>query len=117
MDFLLATLMKIARDKTFERLLKQEKGKNTHRVCEINKRHKAAEQIQVSQGHVSEVSENIWKVTSQHQDDVFYTVRRLLTSCECKLYHAAVAMFISTLAHVLMQPFMQLSVNTFISFT
>jgi len=84
-DFLLATLMKIARDKTFERLLKQEKGKHTHRVCEINKRHKAAEQMQASQRHVNHVSENIWKVTSQHQDDVFYTVHRLLTSCECKI--------------------------------
>ena len=31
--------MKIARDKTFEHLLKQEKGKNTHWVCKINKRH------------------------------------------------------------------------------
>ena len=48
-DFLLATLMKIARDKTFERLLKQEKGKHTHRVCKINKRHTAAEQMQASQ--------------------------------------------------------------------
>jgi len=100
-DFLLATLMKIARDKTSERLLMQEKGKHTHRVCEINTRH----------------NENIWKVTLQHQD-VFYTVHRLLTSCECK-YHAAVAMyvFISTLAPVLMQPFMLLSANTSISFT
>ena len=44
-DFLHATLMKIARDKTSERLLKHEKGKHTHRVCEINKRHKPAEQI------------------------------------------------------------------------
>ena len=67
-DFLLATLMKIARDKTSERLLMQEKGKHTHRVCEINTRH----------------NENIWKVTLQHQD-VFYTVHRLLTSCECKI--------------------------------
>ena len=58
-DFLLATLMKIARDKTFERLLKQEKGKNTHRVCKVNKRHKAAEQMQASQQHVSQVSENM----------------------------------------------------------
>ena len=41
--------------------------------------------MQASQQHVTEVSENIWKVTSQHQDDVFYTVHRLLTSCECKL--------------------------------
>ena len=67
-DFLLATLMKIARDKTFEHLLKQEKGKHTHRVCEINKRHKGAEQMQASHRHVNHVSENTWKVTSQHQD-------------------------------------------------
>ena len=41
--------------------------------------------MQASQRHVIEVSENIWKVTSQHQDDVIYTVHHLLTSCECKL--------------------------------
>ena len=44
-DSLLTTLIKIARDKAFERLIKEEKGKNTHRVCEINKRHKSAEEL------------------------------------------------------------------------
>ena len=39
-DSILATLMKIARDKAFERLLKMEMGKCTHRICEVNKRHK-----------------------------------------------------------------------------
>ena len=38
-DFLLLTLTKIARNKTFERLRKVEMGKNTHRICEISKRH------------------------------------------------------------------------------
>lgn len=38
--------------------------------------------LKASQWHVSQVSENIWKVTSQYQDD---TVHRLLTTCECKL--------------------------------
>ena len=39
-DYLLHTLLKIARDKVFEQLMKLEKGKFTHRVSEINKRHK-----------------------------------------------------------------------------
>ena len=77
--------MKIARDKTFERLRRKRASMHTHRVCEINKRHTAAEQMQASQRHVIEVSENIWKITSQHQDDVVYTVHHLLTSCECKV--------------------------------
>ena len=41
-DYLLVTLTKISRDKAFERLLKVEKGKYTHRLTEINKRHKSA---------------------------------------------------------------------------
>jgi len=73
---LLATLTKIARDKTFECLLKQEKGKHTPGTQLLNKCKQVSD--------VTEVSENIWKVTSQHQDDAFYTVHRLLTSRECK---------------------------------
>ena len=41
-DILLVMLLKIARDKTFEWLHKIEKGKLTHRVCEINRHRKAA---------------------------------------------------------------------------
>ena len=84
-DFLLYTLMKVARDEAFERLLKQEKGKNTHRVCEINKRHKAAQQMFMHQPQVTNLDEKMWKVRSQHQDDVFYHVKRLTNSCNCKL--------------------------------
>ena len=42
-DSLLNTLLRIARDKAYERLIKLEKGKSSHRICEINKWHKAAE--------------------------------------------------------------------------
>jgi len=42
-DFLLNTLLKIARNKVFEQLTKLEKGKHTHRIAEINKWHKTAE--------------------------------------------------------------------------
>ena len=36
-DFLLYTLLKIARDKAFDQLQKCQKGKHTHRICDINK--------------------------------------------------------------------------------
>ena len=35
-DYLVTTLLKVARDKTFERFRKLEKGKQSHRICEIN---------------------------------------------------------------------------------
>ena len=41
-DFLISVLLKIARDKIFEQLTKLEKGKYSHSVAEINKRHKSA---------------------------------------------------------------------------
>ena len=44
-DFLLHMLLKISRDKLYDRLQKVEKGKNTHRMTEINKRHKSAESM------------------------------------------------------------------------
>ena len=40
-DHLLYTLLKISRDKAFDRLTKLEKGKPTHQLCDINKRHKS----------------------------------------------------------------------------
>ena len=46
-DNLLCTLLRIARDKVFDRLSKSEKGKLTNRMAEINKRHKAASQLKV----------------------------------------------------------------------
>ena len=39
-DNLLTVLLKITRDKTFERFQKVEMGKSTHRICEIRKRHR-----------------------------------------------------------------------------
>ena len=41
-DKLLHLLLKVARDKIFERFLKTQKGKMTHRQSEINKRHRTA---------------------------------------------------------------------------
>ena len=39
-DALLNVLLKLSRDKAFERLQKLEKGKSSYRISEVNKRHK-----------------------------------------------------------------------------
>ena len=39
-DALLVTLIKVTRDKAFEHFRKLEMGKNSHRICEVNRRHK-----------------------------------------------------------------------------
>ena len=59
-DVLLITLLKISRDKAFERFNKIEKGKRSHRVCEINKRHKAAEQLYKDKQCRSVMVKNGW---------------------------------------------------------
>lgn len=67
-EFLLTTLMKLARDKAFERLLKVEKGKNTNRITEINKRHQAAINMKKNKVNVTlikQVSSNTYCVKSQ----------------------------------------------------
>ena len=66
-DYLLTTLLKVARDKAFERFRKLEKGKRTHRIFEINKRHKAAEKMAIifTNTSITPVSETEWEVPSQ----------------------------------------------------
>ena len=44
-DHLLYALLKLSRDKAFERLIKTEKGKPTHRLCDIYRSHTAAESM------------------------------------------------------------------------
>ena len=75
-DVLLVTLLRISRDKTFERLHKMETGKLTHRACEINKCHKAAELMQQNnQCQVTTVrTDKEWTVQSQSQQNIYYTI-------------------------------------------
>ena len=83
LDHLLVTLIKIARDKTFERLHKIEKGKNSHRISEINKRHKSA--AEMKSYHCSELDDSTgWKVGSKKQDAQLYTVLKEVEDCYCK---------------------------------
>ena len=83
LDHLIVTLMKIARDKTFDRLCNVEKGKNSHRISQINKRHKAAMQMTSS---YSQLENNTgWKIASEQQEGVIYTVVKEDQHYSCKL--------------------------------
>ena len=50
-DNLLTVLLKITRDKAFERFQKVETGKSTHRLCEIRKRLRVAEETRKTSSH------------------------------------------------------------------
>ena len=84
LDKLLYIILKIARDKAFQQLCKKEKGKHTNRICDINKRHDRAKSYFHSAMIIRE-DENEYKVSSERKLDVFYTVRKEMQCCDCKL--------------------------------
>ncbi len=85
-DRLLTTLLKISRDKVFERFRKLEVGKPTHRICEINKRHKTAQEMQLDNSTtVIQLESQKWTVTSQTYLSKYYTVTLNTISCTCQL--------------------------------
>ena len=83
-DYLLHLLLKVARDKVFERFFKTQKGKSSHRLCEINKRHKAAEKMSPSDTLLSS-SDGIWKIKAASLQQTHYMVGKKLDNCSCKL--------------------------------
>ena len=73
LDKCMHVLLKLARDKGFERLVKLEKGKNTER---IRTRHQSS--FHLSYAHVHETEKpSTWEVTSQRN----YTVTQVHTIC------------------------------------
>ena len=84
-DSLLNILIRISRDMVFEYLLKKEKGKYTHRLREINKRHKTAKEMIISGVKLQHSDEHEWSVPSQTKSDVYYTVREQRLECTCPL--------------------------------
>ena len=84
-DYLLHTLLKIARDKVFEQLTKLEKGKFTYRVSEINKRHKEAQRMESLMELVHAVDDNTWSIPSARDGSVKYTIKQTTETCDCKL--------------------------------
>ena len=81
-DHLVSILLKIARDKAFERFQKLHKGKPTHRVTEINKRHRTAETLQTT---VQNIQEGVWTVQSQREIGKEYTVQHIGDCSSCKI--------------------------------
>ena len=84
-DFLLHTLLKIARNKIFERLTKLTKGKYSHRISEINKRHKSAVKMLPLSANLQKKGDTSWIVPSENDGSVRYTVRLTKNTCDCKL--------------------------------
>ena len=60
-DNCINTLMKITRDKAFERLIKLTKGKKTKRLIDIHKRHLTSKDMTVDS--VEQVEHGVWDVT------------------------------------------------------
>lgn len=54
-DYLLSILLRIARDKVYDRVIKLEKGKSTYRICEINKRHSAALEMKKNHSNITKL--------------------------------------------------------------
>ena len=74
-DYLIYILLKIARDKAFDHIQKLEKGKVTHRICDINKRHKNAVSF-ISLAVIEKVDSNSYSISSQSRVGVTYSVEK-----------------------------------------
>ncbi len=82
-DHLLSILLKIARDKAFGRFQKLNKGKMTHRVSEINKRHRTSELMQTT---VKSLQDSVWTIESQERKGItIYTVQYVADCSSCKM--------------------------------
>ena len=75
-------LVKLERDKTFERLIKLEKGKISGILTTIRKRHLASQKLSYSL--LSTVDSNTWRVQSSTDLDKYYTVEKDKQECDGK---------------------------------
>ena len=70
LDKCIFVLMKLARDKGFERLVKLEKGKNTERIRQIKTRHQRSLKLNFKQIKPSD-DDRVWEVTSSDRTNVY----------------------------------------------
>ena len=84
MDKTIHLLLKYARDKLFDRLIKTEKGKNTTRIHAISQRHRFS--LALSTDLVSADCDelNLWNVTSTKGEEIYQV--KLEQTCECKCF-------------------------------
>lgn len=78
---------------------KAEKGKLTHRICEINKRHKSAVEAEHRMCLVK-TGDKKWNIESLTKKGTYYILQQLQETCSCKLNcsvcHACVHMYLCT---------------------
>ena len=72
-------LLKIARDKGFECLIKLEKGKVSHRISCIRQRHKSSADL--STHLIQDNGNDLWRVTSSKNPLLYYEVRKEDARC------------------------------------
>ena len=75
-------LLKFAKDKVFDQLTKLEKGKFSHRVSEINKRHVKATKMARD---LTKRDDTTWIVSSETDPEANYVVNLVNETCDCKL--------------------------------
>ena len=84
MDTCINVLLKYARDKAFERVMKNEKGKSTARIRTIQQRHMESEKFTLQQVH--RVDEHKWKVQSASIHNQMYSVTEEDKTCPYKCH-------------------------------
>ena len=84
LDRLVQGLMEYLRHKSFDRIIKLEKGKITGRVAQIQKRHDASKTLPLEL--VSKVDSSLWKVKSETMTNE-YTIQEVTKACpeNCQL--------------------------------
>ncbi len=86
LDHLISIVLKVARDKAFERLQKIHKGKISHRACEMNRRHKKAEEMVSSGASPTLRNATTWEMQSQSNPQAIHVVQMQTDhECQCKL--------------------------------
>ncbi len=85
-DYLIHTLLRIARNLIYNKLRRVELKTSTHRKCEINKRHKLAEELQKSMKcNIQSFGQKMWRIKSSSSKDTYYVLQKLQQRCDCPL--------------------------------
>ena len=100
-------LLKLARDKGFERLVKMEKGKNTERINMITARHQSSLKFSFSQVNIHQSTTGqaaTWEVQSCENTNI-YSVHNCPNNCSirCQECNICVHMFLCNCANALIK--------------
>ena len=86
LDHLISIVLKVARDKGFERIKKMHKGNISHRASELNRRHQKAEEMIASGVNHAVKSTTSWEVQSLSNPLTIHVVQAEMDhECTCRL--------------------------------